>query len=110
MCSSDLDASVKRDIAPTKVSGLGALRNVGLVEYRYSKQGADGHLHPIGFTAQDLQQHFPEAVSMMNSGKLGITRTALIPVLVKAIQEQQDQIEQLETRLAVLEAQNRGPN
>lgn len=55
--------------------------------------------------AQDVQTTFPEAVNVMDAekGYLGLSYTELIPLLTKAIQEQQALITDLQTRLAALE-------
>jgi hypothetical protein len=65
----------------------------------------------IGLLAQDVQKTLPMAVDIPkietdNKGKLnpwGVHYTDVIPVLVKAIQEQQALIESLTTRLTALE-------
>jgi len=52
----------------------------------------------IGFLAQELVDVIPEAVSIPENpdeGLFGVDYTRLIPVLTKAIQEQQEQIEAL---------------
>ena len=60
-----------------------------------------------GFKAQDvlaLEGEHPVIVDNEDAGKLRMTDTALIPVLVKAIQEQQSMIESLTNRLMALES------
>lgn len=57
----------------------------------------------VGFIAQDMQKVFPELVTQDKSGKLGIKYVELIPMLVKAYQEQQAEIESLKARVAKLE-------
>ena len=72
-------------------------------------------LEDLGFVAQELQQVLPEAVvgqevefdendseREKSSKLLGITRDTIIPVLVKAIQEQQAIIQQLQADVATL--------
>ena len=58
----------------------------------------------IGFIAQDLLPHLPEVVDASNPNQYGVSPTELIPVLVKAIQEQQTIIENLKSRLEILES------
>lgn len=53
----------------------------------------------IGFIAQDVQKLWPEVVSEDENGTLGVDYTALVPVLVKALQEQQSQIDQLKKEI-----------
>ncbi len=58
----------------------------------------------IGLIAQELQLTFPEVVKETNSGYLAVDYNQLIPVLVKAITEQQVQIEELQAAIESGEA------
>lgn len=60
----------------------------------------------IGVIAQELQQIMPEMVNVGDDENqtLGVRYTQLIPVLIKAIQEQQAQIENLEQKITELES------
>ena len=58
------------------------------------------NLSQIGFIAQDLKPIVPEAVNgtegdIEKGETLGITYTTLIPILTKAIQEQEKNIQEL---------------
>jgi len=57
----------------------------------------------IGFIAQDWQEDYSQVVSQDNNGNLGMQYTETIPVLLKAIQEQQTLIESLTARITTLE-------
>ncbi|MDO8929535.1 MAG: tail fiber domain-containing protein [Bacteroidota bacterium] len=57
----------------------------------------------MGFIAQDMQKIFPELVTQDKAGALGIKYIELIPILVKAYQEQQAELESLKARVAKLE-------
>ena len=59
----------------------------------------------FGFIAQELKEVFPEIVKEDN-GILGISYSELIPVLVQALKEQQDEIEALNARILILEKAN----
>lgn len=66
----------------------------------------------IGFIAQDLYQVIPEAVIQPEDEQnelWGVDYTRLVPVLTKAIQEQQAQIKVLEERCNQLEARLKQP-
>jgi hypothetical protein len=54
--------------------------------------------------AQDVQTTFPEAVDTTNAEEFGLRYQDTIPVLVKAIQEQQTIINDLKARIETLEA------
>jgi hypothetical protein len=106
---SSSDARLKKDVA-----GLGyGLKDVSAlrpVTFRW-KDASRGDERNIGFIAQDIQKVVPELVSEdTKSGMLAVNYTGLVPVLTKAIQEQQAMIrdQQLtiarqEARLAALE-------
>lgn len=57
-----------------------------------------------GFIAQEVQQVLPESVMENPTGYLSLETQTMIPVLVKAIQEQQAMIEELKAKVAALEA------
>lgn len=58
----------------------------------------------IGLIAQDVKEIIPEIVQYNSGGEYyGISYTSLIPILVKAIQEQQIRIELLESKLETSE-------
>jgi hypothetical protein len=79
------------------------------VNYRFISNG----LNQIGFIAQEVQPLLPEVVTgtegdIEKGETLGITYSSLIPVLTKAIQEQQQQLEaqqkQIQSLIKRLEA------
>jgi hypothetical protein len=57
----------------------------------------------FGFIAQEIQEVFPDMVTRRDDGVLGIRYTELIPVLVQAIKEQQEEIDALTKRISDLE-------
>jgi len=59
----------------------------------------------VGFIAQDWASDFPNIVSSDEDGKLSMKYTETIPVLLKAIQEQQQLIDDLKSRIETLEQQ-----
>jgi hypothetical protein len=56
-----------------------------------------------GYIAQEVQKVFPNLVSEMDDGKLGVNYMGFSPLAVQAIKEQQDIIADLETRLKRVE-------
>jgi hypothetical protein len=86
-------------ISPKKYKRFSAGFKNGKIE----KQG--NGKDEIGFMAQDLYDIIPEVVSKPENedeSLYGINYPGLIPVLVKAIQEQQVQIEQLQAEIQLL--------
>ncbi|HOY07197.1 MAG TPA: tail fiber domain-containing protein [Saprospiraceae bacterium] len=107
------DARQKQSIQPIGY-GLTQVKAMKPVSFEWIDHPEQGR--KLGFLAQDLQTVVPEVVSdteWINDGKgnltpkkaeaLGVYYSDLIPVLVKAVQEQQAQIERLEQRIRDLE-------
>lgn len=90
------DARLKRDIQPMSKYGLSTVMQLKPVSYFYK---ADKTNHPeVGFIAQEVQKIVPEVVSgtegdITKGETLGLSYGNLVPVLTKAIQEQQATIE-----------------
>jgi hypothetical protein len=83
------DRRLKKDIVDTRY-GLNTILELRPVDY----QMKSNNLEQIGFIAQELRPIVPEAVSgiegdLEKDETLGVAYTTLIPVLTKAIQEQQ---------------------
>jgi hypothetical protein len=94
------DQRLKKDI--TNISyGLSAVMALRPVEYLMNTEADDAQKH-LGFIAQEAQAVIPNSVSEMTGGMYGMDKTEIIPVLVKAIQEQQAMIEQLKADVAAL--------
>jgi hypothetical protein len=58
----------------------------------------------LGFIAQETKEVIPESVSEMMGGYLGMDKSSIIPVLVKAIQELKATLDAQAARIATLEA------
>ena len=95
------DQRLKKDI--TDISyGLSAVMALRPVEYLMNTEADDAQKH-LGFIAQEAQAVIPNSVSEMTGGMYGMDKTEIVPVLVKAIQEQQAIITALTTRITALE-------
>jgi hypothetical protein len=89
------DSRIKKNILNSNY-GLSTVLKLRPVEYNL----ISNDLRQVGFIAQEVQKLVPEVVTGkegdLNKGEiLGITYSSLVPVLTKAIQEQQKQIEEL---------------
>jgi hypothetical protein len=62
----------------------------------------EGLKNNIGWIAQDVQEVIPEAVSVISeeNDQLTLKSDFIVPYLVKAVQEQQVQIEELKALIA----------
>jgi hypothetical protein len=92
------DLRLKKDIQPT-FYGLKEVLQMRPVSYLWKDIAGS---RKLGFIAQELQQLIPEVVSIGNDENktLGVFYSDLIPVLTKAIQEQQVLIETLQREKA----------
>ncbi len=61
----------------------------------------DKNLH-FGLIAQDVEKIFPNLVSRDDKGYLSLNYTELIPVLINAVQEQNEKIKKLEELVSSL--------
>ncbi len=87
------DARLKTNIQKSSY-GLNQVMQMRPVQYNWKTTPTTDK--QIGFLAQDMLTIIPEAVVVPENGDpMGMKYTELIPVLVKAIQEQQKQIEEL---------------
>jgi hypothetical protein len=103
------DARLKRNITNSSY-GLKTVMDLRPVVYdkKNSIQDNDYNRHEIGFIAQEIAKVLP---SLVTEGKdadktLAVSYTELIPVLTKAIQEQQAQISGQQAQLEILKAEN----
>jgi hypothetical protein len=105
------DRRIKYDIEDVKY-GLQTVLDLKPRQYKFK----DGDDFSIGFVAQELQEVVPEAVTGEEiefddadtpqeraKKTMGVSKDTLIPVLVKAIQEQQALITTLTDRITALE-------
>lgn len=89
------DRRYKNNIKGSQVSALDVIEN--LKTYSYRKE-YDGKIEDIacGIMAQDVQQYAPEAFFENPDGAYSYNTFALVPYLIKAIQELNQKIEKLE--------------
>jgi hypothetical protein len=86
------------DIGPV----LETIKNYQCVNFSY-KANQSKKANSIGFIAQDWENDFPNVIETDDNDYLGIKYTETIPVLLRAIQEQQAMIETLQAQVAELQ-------
>lgn len=94
------DFSVKENIKPLE-NGLELLMKFKPSTFEYKEGWKNyGQGTQVGFIAQDIQQVLPNSVFRTPStGKLGYNEIDLIPVMVKAMQEMQKEIDDLKQQI-----------
>jgi hypothetical protein len=93
------DERIKEHIAPSKVNALEILSKIKTIEFSKKKMKLPEANKKCGFSAQNLQEVFPEMVAAGPDGMLGIDKAGLVPVLVKAINELSEQVKELQKRV-----------
>jgi hypothetical protein len=88
----DNAAEVERMVASGKITGEDAAKTLESLNARKK----DTYKSEYGFIAQDVKDLFPELVEENEEGTLAVNYTGLIPVLLEAIKDLQEKIEQLE--------------
>jgi Holliday junction resolvasome RuvABC DNA-binding subunit len=72
------------------------------VTYHYNKNN-DSDPRLYGFVAQEVEKVFPEFVSIAGNGYKGIAYNNFSVIAIQAIREQQQIINELKSRIEVLE-------
>ena len=101
------DERLKYDVEPIE-NALESLSNLRTVKYRLADVDTPDSQKKLGLVAQDLVGVLDEIIDPLKrtgdeTEYMSVRYTEMVPVLVKAIQEQQTLIETLEARITALE-------
>lgn len=105
--SSLSDCRDKKNITPISIDALSLVNNLNPVKFTWNtRDGARTDVEDFGFVAQEVLSATDEIgvsdwldiVGKDDPNRLDIKMTKLIPVLVKAIQQLSDKVEQLENK------------
>jgi hypothetical protein len=102
------DINSKKDISPA-ADTWNCLKEWEIVNYRYKDQSADADLN-LGVIAQQVAESCPEVITVFEEAKddqpekLGVKEQQMYWMAIKALQEAQVRIEQLESKVAALES------
>jgi hypothetical protein len=99
------DKKLKKNILNTHY-GLNDVMKMRPVHFNWNTENDSDKKH-LGFIAQEINEIIPEVIDrQVNDGKeiYGMKYTELIPVLVNAIQEQQEMIESLKSELTAMKS------
>ncbi|OXB08389.1 hypothetical protein B0A81_08710, partial [Flavobacterium plurextorum] len=93
--SQSSDRRFKKDIAPI-TNALDKIMKIEGVGYNWRadefKNMSFDQKHQLGVIAQDIEKVLPEAVTIDDKGYYSVSYTTIIPVLVEAVKEQQNEI------------------
>ncbi|RXM42875.1 tail fiber domain-containing protein, partial [Flavobacterium sp. YO12] len=93
--SQSSDRRFKKDIAPI-TNALDKIMKIDGVGYNWKadefKEMSFDQRHQLGVIAQDIEKVLPEAVTVDDKGYYSVSYTTIIPVLVEAVKEQQNEI------------------
>lgn len=90
------DARLKRDVRELEV-GLGEVLALRPVSYAWKK--GDGRRH-YGLIAQEVEQLSESLILENEEGYKGVAYMELVPLLIRALQEQEERIRRLEAEVA----------
>jgi len=98
------DLNLKNSILPIEY-GLSEIMQLQPVSFLYNdtNRKLDSDVPDLGFIAQDVYQIIPNAVSPTGESVLQLDYKAITATLVKAMQQQQAQIQALQQRISQLE-------
>jgi Chaperone of endosialidase len=100
ICLGTSSARYKHDISPL-FAGLGEVMLLKPIRYKLNADHGDPNKQLYGFAAEDMKPVLPDLVGLDQDGKPNTADyIGLIPVLVKALQDQQHEIEALRAQLA----------
>jgi len=96
------DERLKEDIQDHTASEWDALKAIKVRDYKWKRSGKSD----VGFIAQELNEHWPEAVyeggDDVSQDPWSVDYGKLTPILTKALQEAMEKIENLEAEVAKL--------
>lgn len=98
------DRRLKENIRPLQSGTLEKVNKINTVHFNYKRDKQKTVI--TGVIAQELKELFPEFVSQENSDTyMGVDYAGLSVVAIKAIQEQQDEIELQKNEIKILKTQ-----
>ena len=104
------DERIKDNIAPID-SGLDVVAKLNPVTYKYKEDWSKDQSTQTGFIAQELLvalegKNYIDGVVQQGGEYMSVAYQNIIPILTKAIQEQQELIKQLQADVAALKGAN----
>jgi hypothetical protein len=105
--STSSDARLKKDVQPIN-NALDIVKNLNGVYFKWNNNDdfkTEDETRQIGLIAQEVEQHLPEAVTLNGVKDYKTVRySEMVSVLIEAIKEQQQIIDELKTRITNIES------
>lgn len=92
----------KKNIKKSSIKALNIIKNTDIYDFNY-KQEKDGYKKHIGFVIGEKYNYSKDITNQENTG---VDLYSMVSVAYKAIQEQQEEIEELKKRIEKLEVKN----
>ncbi|MCC7379915.1 MAG: tail fiber domain-containing protein [Chitinophagaceae bacterium] len=89
------DERLKKNITPLK-NTLNKVSQLNAYTYKWNDT-ARGNEEQLGLLAQEVEKQFPQLVMMDENGKKSVAYANMVPVLLQAIKEQQEQIKSFQS-------------
>ena len=97
---SDSDKRLKIKIEDITVPEAGKIHELEPMQYNW-KVNPDGSVH-FGFIAQDIVEHYPDLVKIDDEGGYSLDYIGFIPLIIKELKRQMDEIDDLTQEAAHL--------
>lgn len=101
------DRRLKKNIQELKLEGLDIVKKLNPVTYEWNEVqdiGMEGT--QMGFIAQQIEEFLPNMVLTAKDGTKGVKYIEMLPILVKAIQEQQKIIDKQQSGMEAIKLEN----
>ncbi|NOT37709.1 MAG: tail fiber domain-containing protein [Saprospiraceae bacterium] len=97
------DIRMKKEIQPLQM-GLNVINKLNAYSYKWKEESMDDGFRHFGIMAQDLKEIVPELVREANDDHktMSVNYTGLIPILLNAVKEQQQQINEMKSVTSLL--------
>lgn len=92
------DRFLKDNIKPIK-KAIDKVKKIGGYEFDWNDNQTSYKGHDIGVIAQEIEAVMPEIVTTRDNGYKAVKYDRIVPLLIEAIKEQQEQIDELKRRL-----------
>ena len=99
------DITLKDNVRPIE-SAIFKVQQIRGVEFDWNEKSTELQQekgHDVGLIAQEVEKVLPEVVQIREDGIKAVAYEKVVPLLVEAIKEQQTTIENLESRIKLLE-------